>query len=128
MNEAEQLIERQIRRDIQYRLILRLILRQNTVHLFTSRQPADGHPEGSERPWRTSMEPENVHVKWAHGPRPKQTWVVRSGPWEDTRSNPALRSWPDGWASKVRFCRTLSRSPIGSGKCLIRWNRIQSIP
>jgi hypothetical protein len=34
--EAEQLIERQIRRDIQYRLILR----QNTAHLFIPRQPA----------------------------------------------------------------------------------------
>jgi hypothetical protein len=60
---AQQLIERQIRRDIQYRWILRLILRQNTVHLFTPRQPADGHPEDVERPWSTSMEPENVHVK-----------------------------------------------------------------
>src|SRR5439155_23131950 len=60
---TEQLIERQIRRDIQYPWILRLILRQNTVHLFTPRQPADGHPEDVERPWSTSMEPENVHVK-----------------------------------------------------------------
>jgi hypothetical protein len=38
--EAEQLIERQIRRNIQYRLILRLILRQNIIRLFTPRQPA----------------------------------------------------------------------------------------
>jgi hypothetical protein len=34
--EAEQVIERQIRRDIQYRLILR----QNIMRLFTPRQPA----------------------------------------------------------------------------------------
>src|SRR5882672_2449549 len=66
--EAEQLIERHIRRDIQYRLILR----QNTVHLCTSRQPAYGHPEGSVRLWRTSMEQENGNVKYAPGPRPKQ--------------------------------------------------------
>src|SRR6266566_4149831 len=77
MNDAEQLIERQIRRDIQYRLILRLILRQNTVHLFTSRQSADGHPEGSERPWRTSMEHENVTVKCVHDPQPKPKLRVR---------------------------------------------------
>src|SRR5216683_2120811 len=76
--EAEQLIERQIRRDIQYRLILRLILRQNTVHLCTSRQPADGHPKGSARQWRTSMEPENVNVKCAHEPRPKQKLLDRA--------------------------------------------------
>src|SRR2546428_2548292 len=60
---AEQLIERQRRRNIQYRWIFRLILRQNTVHLFTPRQPADGHREDAERPGSTSMEYENVHVK-----------------------------------------------------------------
>src|SRR2546427_1123124 len=73
-----QLIERQIRRDIQYRLILRLILRQNTVHLFTSRRPAVGHPEGSERPWRTSMEHENVTVKCVHDPQPKPKLLDRA--------------------------------------------------
>src|SRR5712691_12047743 len=78
MEEAEQLIERQVRRDTQYRLILRLILRQNTVHLFTSRQPADGHPEGSERPWRTSMEHENVTVKCVHDPQPKPKLLDRA--------------------------------------------------
>ena len=71
---TEQLIERQIRRDIQYRLILR----QNTVHLFTLRQLDDGHPEGSARQWRTSMEPENVNVKYALGPRPKQKLLERA--------------------------------------------------
>src|SRR5262247_82356 len=39
--EAEQLIERHIRRNIQYRWILRLILRQNTVPLCTERPPAE---------------------------------------------------------------------------------------
>ena len=53
--EAEQLIERQRRRDIQYRLIFRWILRQNTMHLCTSRQPADDHLEDAERPWSTSI-------------------------------------------------------------------------
>src|SRR5262249_27742697 len=65
--DAEQLIERQICRNIQYCWIFRLIFRQNTVRLCTSRQPADGHPEGSERPWSTSMKPEKVHVKGTHG-------------------------------------------------------------
>jgi hypothetical protein len=31
--------------------------------LCISRPPADGHPEDAERPWSTSMEYENVHVK-----------------------------------------------------------------
>ena len=65
---AEQLIERQIRRNIPYRWICRLILRQNTGRLCTSRQPADDHREDAARPWSTSMQPEKVHVTCAHGP------------------------------------------------------------
>src|SRR5262249_37008030 len=40
--DAEELSERQIRRNIQYRWMLRLILRQNTVPLCTERPPAAG--------------------------------------------------------------------------------------
>src|SRR5215510_13512340 len=54
--EAGHLIERHRRRHIQYRGIFRRILRQNTVHLCTAQQPADGHPEDAERPWSPSME------------------------------------------------------------------------
>jgi len=65
---VQQLIERQKRRNIQYRGISRLLLQRNTVHLFTIRLPADDQPEGSERPWRTSMEQAKVHVNCAPGP------------------------------------------------------------
>src|SRR5262249_55530206 len=41
-SEAEQLSERQIRRNIQYRWMLRLILRQKTVPVCTERPPAVG--------------------------------------------------------------------------------------
>src|SRR5262249_12248935 len=65
---AEQLIERHRRRNIQYRWIFRLIFRQNTVRLCTSRPPADGYRKAAARPWSTSMKPAKVHVKGAHGP------------------------------------------------------------
>src|SRR5215510_16080888 len=68
--EAEQFMERQRRRKIQYRWICRLILRHKTGRSCTSRPPVEGHPEGTARPWRTSMEPANVPVKWAHEPWP----------------------------------------------------------
>src|SRR5262245_14383981 len=78
LRAAQELIERQIRRNIQYRCIFRLILRQNTVHLCTSQQSADGHRDGSERPWRTSMVQANGNVNCAPGPRPKQKLLERA--------------------------------------------------
>src|SRR5262249_36543708 len=76
--QPQQLIERQIRRNIQYRWIFRWIFRQNTVRLFTSRPPADGHREDATRPWSTSIEPANVHVKCAHGARPTRDSTLLS--------------------------------------------------
>jgi hypothetical protein len=64
--EAAQLIERQIRRNIQYRWIFR----QNTVRLCTSRPPAEGQRKDAARPWHTRREPDKVHGTGAHGPRP----------------------------------------------------------
>jgi hypothetical protein len=44
---VQQLIERHRRRNIQYRGIFR----QNIVHLFTAKQPADDPLEDEERQW-----------------------------------------------------------------------------
>ena len=60
--------ERHRCRNIQYRRIFR----QNPGHVCIARQPSDGHPEDTEKPYSSNMQYENVPVKCAHGLQPQR--------------------------------------------------------